>query len=110
MDNTSLENVKGLVTTAFKLYRVHFRTLSATAALILLPLALVGRAIESLVLYEVQAWSLRAACSSLLVSLFVLLPLSIIGSTLAQGAIMRQLHAILNEKPIPRPEKPGDPR
>lgn len=104
-----IEKTQVLAEEALALYRGHFKQLFVTAAVVLLPIALLGFAVDvylagGVVRTREPGGALFVLASMLAViafQLFILLPLSILGGIFAQAAQTCQLHAIVAGLPIP---------
>lgn len=104
-----LEKTQVLAEEALALYRGHFKQLFVTAAVVLLPIALLGFAVDvylagGVVRTREPGGALFVLASMLTViafQLFILLPVSILGGIFAQAAQTCQLRAIAAGLPIP---------
>jgi len=105
----TIGKTQALAEEALAFYRGHFQHLFATAAVVLLPIALLGFAVDLYLAGGMgQASTPVGALASLAATLavvgfqlLVVLPLSIAGGILAQGALDCQLRAIAEGRPLP---------
>ncbi len=103
MHQEIIQQLKQLLSQAVSLYRDHLKTMALTSALALVPVGLLSSFISLFTNAAVRHGHWQGVLSGLFAQLFLVLPLYLAGTFLAQAALLVQMNAALEQLPVPAP-------
>jgi len=103
MQQEILQQLKQLLSQAASLYRNHFKTMAVTSALGLMPVGLLSTVISLSTGTALRHGHVQSVLNGLLAQVFLVFPLYLAGTFLAQAALLVQMKAALEHLPVPGP-------